>query len=330
MMRRQSLARSIRLGSATTLLLAVAAFAQVTTLPELRHERTVKQHPRWLSENLRVAYGHWERVKPAPLEDWLGRIKTLGATAIIGLGNIPDVPFNHLVPTPDGKPAYEWVKQYADTGHKLGLKVVIYSNFYNFLDEILKEHPEWRELGQNGKPFMNNPCFSSPWVEAFEKRLLTLLRESPFEGLMIDMMPMGVPCQNPYCLRAFEERFGVPAPAKADPKDPVYQRWIEFQAFTREEMLLRVTEAAHQVYPEFAMIVNGGRGWNGGIAAGQFISTRLHEAVDSLHEETGWDYNTHWVNPQAGPVRESFQNTFLRSRRGDGWSYRWTFSPIGN
>ena len=68
----------------------------------------------------------------------------------------------------------------ADTAHKLGLKFVTYGNFYHRLDEVLVEHPEWRELDASGKPSNSNPCFSSPWVDAFEKRLVGLLRESPF------------------------------------------------------------------------------------------------------------------------------------------------------
>ena len=306
-------------------LLVAAACAQ--PLPELRHERPITRHPKWITQTLRVAYGHWERHKPVSLDEWATRTKALGATALVALGNVPDVAVNHIDPLPAGKftPGYEWVKQYLATARRHDMKLVLYADFWDRQDEILTQHPEWREMDENGKPVKNNACFSSPFVEAFRKRLVSILGDAPVDGLMIDMMHMGgrAGCRNPYCLRAFEKRFGVPAPRTRDPKDLVFQRWMQFQAFTRENAALEWTEAAHAVNPEFAMIVNHDRGWHNNIAYNGFISSRLEQCVDVILEEFGWDFDSSGVKPQATPVRESFQNTWLRSRRGDGGSFMW-------
>ncbi|MFB3828208.1 MAG: beta-galactosidase trimerization domain-containing protein [Bryobacteraceae bacterium] len=310
---------------AFAVLLSAAASAQ--ELPELRHERPIARHPKWVTGTLRVAYGHWERNKPVPLDEWAARTKAMGATALLALGNIPDVAVNHITPFPGGKwsPGYEWAAEYLAAARRHDMKLVLYGDFWDRQDEILTQHPEWREMDESGKPVKNNACFSSPFVEAFRDRLVSVLRTAPVDGLMIDMMHMGARagCRNPYCIRAFEKRFGVNAPRTRDPKDSVFQRWMQFQAFTRENAAREWTEAAHAVNPEFAMIVNHDRGWHNNYAHNGFVSSRLEQCVDGILEEIGWDFDSSGVKPQATPVRESFQNTWLRCRRGDGASFMW-------
>jgi hypothetical protein len=320
------------LGSVVALPGASTTFAKDVSLPELRHEHVITKHPTWMAENLRAAYAHWEWNRPMPLDVWCQRMKELGATVVMAVGNIPDNRDNHMRRSAgkggpgrkagggaaaqyDGKPDYAWFKQFVDTAHNAGMKFVVYSNFVQHPDELFAEHPDWRCLNDNGRPD-KGPCYCSPWGEAFIERLVGLLREAPCEGIMIDSMHAGRGgCRNPYCLGAFKERFGVDAPTTEDPKDPVYQRWIEFQAFTREEFLLRLTEAVHKVNPEFAVIVNNDRGWRGPIANSGLISSHLPEVVDGITDETGWDYNTRCSIPTRDRSARAFRTTISARAR---------------
>ena len=75
------------------------------------------------------------------------------------------------------------------------------------------------------------------------------------------------------------------------------------------------------------MIVNHDRGWHNNIAFNGFVSSRLHECVDVILEEFGWDYDSSGVKPQAAPVRESFQNTWLEGHLPVDILTDWQLTP---
>lgn len=309
-----------------------------TVLPPLVHTGKITEHPRWIFETVRVAFAHWEREKPMAIDDWARTMKEYGATALMALGNVPDIPVAAAAPDLEQrareqaeklrnwKPGYGWVKEYVEAAHRHGLRCTIYSEQLSNLDEILKEHPDWCEKTEAGDSFGSQPCFSSPYWDEFIQRMV-MIAQTGCDGIVMDMLGFGngaAGCRNPYCLEAFEKKFGVPAPDYIDPQDPVYQRWIEFQSHVREENLLRLTEAVHRVNPDFAVIVNQNRGWHFDLLT-RHLSSRLPACVDGLLEETGWEdrHPLTLSRPLAFPLKDSFMNAYMRSRIGTGKGFMW-------
>jgi hypothetical protein len=124
-------------------------------------------------------------------------------------------------------------------------------------------------------------------------------------------------------VQAFKDKFGVEPPRTENPRDLTWQRWIDFQTWTREEVMLDVTEALHAVNPEIACIWNQTVGWifNGR----EYLSSRAGECADGLLEEMGWEV-AHGVfrnRPAAWPLQSAWQSLFLRCRTAPGYGQMW-------
>ncbi|NOZ21503.1 MAG: hypothetical protein GXP25_10495 [Planctomycetes bacterium] len=303
-------------------------------LPELKHDREITQHPKWLHQRLRHCYAHSEWNPNITIEDWCKLAAEKGANVINSAGEIPAGMMNGKIrklpadakQLPDGyEVKYTWVKRYADAAHKYGLKYLCYVNCDRTLDPLLIEHPEWRQVGMEGRPRATWGCWNSPYRKAFVDRMVKIAKESGIDGIHIDM-PFTAPpggCRSKYCRELFKKKFGVDPPRKLRPKDPLYQRWIDFQSWTREEWLLDLTEALHAVNPEIAVIVNQTRGWIFDVALRSFLTTRAGKCVDGLNEEIGWETQHTWRRPWAWPIQQPWQNLFLRCRTWPGIGQMW-------
>ncbi|MEW6360110.1 MAG: ThuA domain-containing protein [Planctomycetota bacterium] len=303
-------------------------------LPQLRHEREITQHPKWLHQHLRHCYAHSEWNREITIEDWCKLAAEKGANVINSAGEIPaGMMDGQMKPLPvDAKKLpegyqvdYSWVKRYADAAHRHGLKYLCYVNSDRTLDPLLIEHPEWRQVGAEGTPRATWGCWNSPYRRAFVDRMVKIAKESGLNGIHIDM-PFTAPsggCRSKYCVELFKAKFGVEPPRKMRPKDPLYQRWVDFQCWTREEWLLDLTEALHQVSPEVAVIVNQTRGWIFRNAEYSFLTTRVAKCVDGLNEEIGWETQHTWHRPWAWPIQQPWQNLFLRCRTWPGIGQMW-------
>ncbi len=303
-------------------------------LPELRHDRRITRHPKWLGNTLRICYAHVEWNREITIEEWCARAAAAGARVIAGAGEIPAGMLNgRIAPTParnDALPEglqvrYDWVKRYADAAHARGLKFLCYVNADRTLDPLLVQHPDWRQVRSGGTPWPGWGSWSSPYRKAFNDRLVRIARQSRFDGIFIDMPFAGPPGGDfsPWMTDAFRRKFGVDPPRKLRSGDPLFQRWIDFQAWVREEWLLDLTEALHAVDPEIAVVVNQTRGWIFKIDQVQFLTGRVGRCVDGLAEEVGWETQHAWKRPWAWPLEEAWQNLFLRCRARPGFAMMW-------
>jgi len=303
-------------------------------LPELTHDRQITQHPKWLHQRLRHCYAHSEWNTKITIEQWCKLAAEKGANVINSAGEIPAGMMNgkmRKLPVdakklPKGyKVDYSWVKRYASAAHKYGLKYLCYVNADRTLDPLLLKHPEWRQVDASGKGRATWGCWNSPYRKAFIDRLVKIAKESKLDGIHIDM-PFTAPpggCRSKYCVETFKKIFGVDPPRKLRPKDPLYQRWVDFQCWTREEWLLDLTEALHRVDPEIAVVVNQTRGWVFNVAQRSFLSMRAAKCVDGLNEEIGWETQHTWKRPWAWPIQQPWQNLFLRCRTWPGLGVMW-------
>ncbi len=310
-------------------------------LPELVHERRITQHPKWLKHALRPCYAHFEWDKGMTAEAWCKRAAAAGANCIIGAGEMPagavdgrlrPFSYKNLQRNPDFKLpddydlSYQWVKEFADAAHGQGLKIAIYGGAFRTLDPLLVEHPEWRQMDVRGRPYPNGfGSWHSPYRKAYIERWVRVAKLARFDGIMIDMLFTG-PYGGDYSqwtVKAFKDRFGVAPPREPDPRNLTWQRWIDFQSWTREEMLLDLTEALHAVDPEIAVIINQTEGWIFRHGESNFLTSRVAQCVDGLLEEMGWDYRHTWDRPWAWPVNSAWQNLFLRCRTRPGYGQMW-------
>jgi hypothetical protein len=314
------------------------------TLPELIHDRQISHHPRWLRQRgLRAAYGHLEwDPKNSPLS-WAKMAREAGANALFGVGEMPagtlsgrlkPIDFSQIdkpgfqYPKGYRKDDHSWVKAFVDAGHAQELKVVIYDGAWRTLDPILHDHPEWRQRSADGKIYRHGfGSWHSPYRGAYIQRWVDVARQFAIDGVMIDMLFTG-PTGGDYSeftVRAFRKRFGVDPPREADPRNLVWQRWIDFQVWTREEVLLELTEGLHAVDPEIAVIVNQTQGWIFHQTDRNFLRAGAARYSDGLLEEMGWDVANpyHPNRPTAWPVQSAWQSLYLHSRAVPGYGQMW-------
>lgn len=322
-----------------------AAASRGQALPELMHDRRITVHPTWLISALRPCYGHFEWDKDMDADTWCRRAKESGATSVFGCGEMPAGELNGRIKPfssslikrdpsfrfPEGYDlSYGWVKEMTDAAHRHGLKIAIYGGAHRTLDPLIVEHPEWRQQDAAGRPYDGFGSWHSPYRQAYIDRWVRVARLARFDGIMIDMLftgPMGGDF-SPWTVDAFRTRFGVEPPRKPDPMNLTWQRWIDFQSWTRENMLLDLTDALHAVDPEIAVIVNQTRGWIFGRTESNFLTTRAADCCDGLLEEMGWEYRHAWDRPWAWPLESAWQNLFLHCRTRPGYGQMWHVSTF--
>lgn len=320
-------------------------------LPELRHERRIAQHPRWLAaDGLRPAYAHFEWDPTNTPESWAERARQAGANCLFGVGEMPAgtldgrmkaFPFAKIddkgfaYPEAYRPDDYSWVKAIVDAGHAEGLKVVLYDGAHRTLDPLLVAHPEWRQQEADGRPYRDGfGSWHSPYRAAYIARWVQVARDYGIDGIMVDMLftsPRGGD-YSPFTVAAFKQRFGLEPPRAEDPRDLTWQRWVDFQTWTREEVMLDVTEALHAVNSEIACIWNQTIGWvfNGR----EYLSTRAGQCADGLLEEMGWEV-THAAfsqRPSAWPLQSAWQSLFLHSRASYGqmWHLNGLYTQVNH
>jgi len=316
-------------------------------LPPLKHNRQITQRPKWLRNALRPAYAHCEWDPEVTVEQWAAKAKAAGANCIVGVGEMPAGQIggkmtnfsssllndpNFRLPA-DYNLSYDWVKEYVDSSHRQGMKILIYGGCYRTLDPILLQHPEWRQMGADGKAYKGSGfgSWASPYKDAYIQRWVEVARKSKLDGIMIDMLftgPTGGD-YNSFAVEAFKNRFGVEPPREVDYRNLTWQRWNDFQVWIRENMILELTEALHQVDPEIAVMINQTEGWIFDHPERNFLSTRVAGCADGLLEEMGWEYR--WgdshseLRPWAYPLSTAWQNLFLhcRTRKNGGYGQMW-------
>lgn len=311
-------------------------------LPELRHDRTITRRPKWLTERaLRPAYAHSEWDKANTPQSWARMAREAGANCLVGVGEMPAgtldgklkaFPFEKIddpafrYPPGYRRDDYSWVKEYAEAGQAEGLSVVFYDGAYRTLDPLLVDHPDWRQQDAAGKPYPRGfGSWHSPYRQAYIERWTRVARECGIDGIMVDMLFTGPPGgdYSPFTVQAFKDRFGVEPPRAADARDLTWQRWIDFQTWTREEVMLDVTAALHAVDPEIACIWNQTTGW---IFNGQeYLGSRAGRCADGLLEEMGWEvsHGAFDQRPMAWPLQSAWQSLFLHCRTTPGYGQMW-------
>jgi hypothetical protein len=145
-----------------------------------------------------------------------------------------------------------------DEAHRAGTRILVYHRHVE--DRGAAEtHPEWVCRGPDGKvlegtrgPFL---CMNSPHANQVLTRLLELV-DMGADGFYFDYVHMPKDgCWCDACRKRFRGETGLAPPPAANPRDPVYRRFVDFKNETIERTFLRWRQALHGRNPEAVLLI---------------------------------------------------------------------------
>ena len=177
------------------------------------------------------------------------------------------------------------LKEQIEACHEVGIKVPIYITV-GWDEFVAKNHPEWLERDQEGKPNGSGPlkpgwknmCFNTPYLDYVEKQTIDVLETfgKDVDGLFFDIIFQGSCCCN-YCLDGMKE-------AELDP--------------TKEEDRI-----------VFATRVNNN------------LKNRLTKTIREYNQECTIFYNAGHVSPETRETLDAYTHLELESLPSGGWGY---------
>ena len=163
----------------------------------------------------------------------------------------------------------DFLGAYLPEAHKRGIRVLIYFNVHWYTRRFGEEHPEWRQIRENGRPLEDvydtgtDFCVNTPWRE-WVFGILRDLAAYPIDGIFYDG-PVFRPdtCYCRWCKEKFRNRYGAELPSKRERKGKAFAQMLEFQAASLAEFLRDSRRILKELRPEAALYMNGGlRGAN--------------------------------------------------------------------
>jgi hypothetical protein len=158
----------------------------------------------------------------------------------------------------------DYLGRYLPEAKKRGIRTFIYFNVHYYTMRFAEEHPEWRQIRENGKPLDGvystgaDFCVNSPWRE-WVFQVIRDLAAYPIDGIFYDG-PIYFPdtCYCKYCRAKFRKRYGTDMPPKSERTGKRFQQLLEFQADSLAEFLHDTRTILKSVNPEIALYMNGG------------------------------------------------------------------------
>lgn len=139
--------------------------------------------------------------------------------------------------------------------HARGKKVMAYfSTVYD--KQICELHPEWGEVGMDGKPFHGDTtlvaCMNSPYRESVMNMVETLFRKRDLDGMLIDMpfWEDGKVCYCESCKRAYQTRYNRSLPKTEDESDPDYRFYMKARQRANTTFVQEMIDRVHAVKPD--------------------------------------------------------------------------------
>ena len=255
----------------------------------------------------------------------------------------------------------KFIKRFTQYAHQKGLRVVWYYPVLEVLSpgaekgarSMFKDHPDWVQLGLNGKP---NVFYGGKdqvdWVEkGAESAWMTL--QSPYAKYYlervkkiaatgVDGLWLGAPLLNdtateasdlnPYAIAKFQSDTGLAAPSLVDWSSKTWRRWIAWRHKEITGFLERITATARSVSSKFSIIVENVALDNGSATQLGLDGTTMKSspgliqvwAIDSL---SGADamrgaHPDDWISLIA-------MNKFAKAASGDkpSWVFTYGFKP---
>jgi hypothetical protein len=218
--------------------------------------------PWWKANNLRVMQTNLPAYEAATLnpDSLLADLKNFSAnTLIINAGGIMA-----FYPT---KLEYQYTNPYMKDDmlgeviskcHENGIRVIVRFDFSRAHKSIFEKQPDWFYLSPKGERIVNDDMYVISINAPYEQEQLFNIVEEvidlyPVDGIFINMPGYATKNaytgeyhgidQNPYDQKRFAEYSGgMELPKEEDASDTVFKKYIEFKAFTSDDLIRRVNE----------------------------------------------------------------------------------------
>ncbi|QNN24810.1 hypothetical protein HED60_21870 [Planctomycetales bacterium ZRK34] len=152
----------------------------------------------------------------------------------------------------------DYAQKIIDEAHDAGSRIIVY---HRHMEDaaMAVEHPDWICVHPDGKPALKRRglvlCMNSPYPDFVLTRLKELAARGA-DGFYFDEMHMPKDgCWCDYCRKRFTDETGLNPPAKIDPADPVYQKYIDFNNETIRRTFARWRKALHADYPKLVILI---------------------------------------------------------------------------
>jgi hypothetical protein len=218
--------------------------------------------PWWKANNLRVMQTNLPAYEAATLnpDSLVADLKNFSAnTLIINAGGIMA-----FYPT---KLEYQYTNPYMKEDmladviakcHENGIKVIVRFDFSRAHKSIFEKQPDWFYLSPKGERIVNDDMYVISINAPYEQEQLFNIIEEVIDGYPIDGIFINMPGyatknaytgeyhgidQNPYDKKRFAEFSGGKVlPIEENPNDPVFKEYLDFKAFTSDDLIHRVNK----------------------------------------------------------------------------------------
>lgn len=150
-----------------------------------------------------------------------------------------------------------YAKEIIDNAHNAGCRLLVYHRHMED-NAMADEHPDWLCRDSRGAHMVKRGkrmCFSSPYRDFFEKRLLELV-DMGADGFYFDEIHMPKTCcwcDN--CKKAFKKLTGLDHPDREDPDDPIWMKLRDYNNHVIEQTFLQYRRAIHARNPECVLLI---------------------------------------------------------------------------
>lgn len=188
----------------------------------------------------------------------------------------------------------DYLKPYLQEAKARGLRVMIYFNVHWFNQAFGDQHPDWRQIREDGRPLDGvyqtgtSFCVNSPWREwCFQ--VLRDLCVYPIDGIFYDG-PIFFPdtCYCRFCRAKYRRLYAGELPSKRDRRGKNFAALLEFQARSLADFLRDSRRVIKSCNPELAFYMNGG------VRGGNWATARFNRVLvaeqDLLGSEGGFIY----------------------------------------
>jgi len=226
--------------------------------------------PWWERNNLRLIQTNLREVDAAADVDRLiADVKEYSANVLmVNAGGIfafypTELEYHYRTPYLKG----DFLGEVVGKAHRAGMRVIARFDFSKAHESIFARRPEWfyrtkdgREINYHG---IVHTCLNGGYQQEYSLRIIgEVLDRYPVDGVFFNMFGYQTSdysgneygfCYCDNCRRRFREMFGLELPASADPADPAYAKYREFQWITARDMLDKIHAAVKSRSREIAI-----------------------------------------------------------------------------
>jgi len=273
----------------------------------------------WKKNNLRMIQTNLPAAEGALDPDSLleDLIEYSANTLLINAGGImafylTKLPFHYKNPYVKG----DMLGRVISLCHENGIRVIVRFDFSRAHESFLAENPDWFYLSPKGVRADNyGMIVTSVNGEYMQKHAFEIVQEVidnyPIDGMFINMFGYkttdyyhgiyhGID-QNENDKRRFKEfSNGMTLPTVEDADDPVFQKYVEFKEFTRNELLERMHNLIKSQRPNIALCTYND----------DFIDIMRHEAQGELHH---LPYFAYIASENVNTVESTFDDKIASS-----------------